>query len=223
MSRTLNNAEQKYSQLEKEALACVVGVTRFHSYLCGHHFTLQTDHKPLMTLFNENKPIPQQAANRIQRWAWKLASYEYTIVWRASAQHANADGLSRLPLPEAPAPPTTPAELVLMVESLDDAPITAAQIATWTRRDPVMAQVYRYIQEGWPGAVDGVELKPYWSKRLELSSLDGCIVWGGRVHGDTTARTRGCVSRTAQWTPRSDENEVTGSWTGVVAESGPRN
>ena len=28
-----------------EALACVVGVTRFHSYLWGHHFTLQTDYR----------------------------------------------------------------------------------------------------------------------------------------------------------------------------------
>ena len=65
-SRTLLNTEKKYSQIEKEALACVAGVTRFHSYLWGHHFTLQTDHKPLFTLFNENRLIPRQAANRIQ-------------------------------------------------------------------------------------------------------------------------------------------------------------
>ena len=68
-SRSLTPTEKKYSQIEKEGLACVMGVTRFHSYLWGHHFTLQTDHKPLLTLFNENKPIPQQAAKRIQRWA----------------------------------------------------------------------------------------------------------------------------------------------------------
>ena len=78
-SQSLTATERKYSQIEKEALACVVGVTRFHSYLWGHHFTLQTDHKPLLTLFNENKLCPQQAANRIQHWAWKLASYEYSI------------------------------------------------------------------------------------------------------------------------------------------------
>ena len=79
MSRMLNEAERKYSQIEKEGLACVAGVTRFHSYLYGHHFILQTDHKPLLTLFNESKLIPQQASNRIQRWAWKLAAYEYSI------------------------------------------------------------------------------------------------------------------------------------------------
>ena len=103
VSRTLSETEKKYSQLEKEALSCVVGVTRFRSYLWGRHFTLLTDHKPLMTLFNESKAIPQQAANHIQRWAWTLASYEYTIAWRQSSQHANADALSRLPLPEVPA------------------------------------------------------------------------------------------------------------------------
>ena len=180
-SRTLTKTEQKYSQIEKEALACVVGVTRFHSYLWGHHFVLQTDHKPLLTLFNENKQIPQQAVNRIQRWAWKLASYEYSIEWRASGQHANADALSRLPLPEKPAETTVPAELVLMVEQLDDAPVTAKQVASLTRQDPLMAKVYRYIQEGWPSHSSDPALKPYLTRQLELSTLSGCIVWGSRV------------------------------------------
>ncbi len=43
-SRTLSSAEQKYSQIEKESLACVFGVTRFHSFLYGHKFKLITDH-----------------------------------------------------------------------------------------------------------------------------------------------------------------------------------
>ena len=181
VSRSLTASERKYSQIEKEALACVVGVTRFHSYLWGHHFTLQTDHKPLLTLFNESKPIPQQAANRIQRWAWKLASYEYSIEWRASDQHSNADALSRLPLPQMPADTTIPAELVLIVENMNDAPVTAEQVASLTRREPLMAEVYRYIQEGWPTQMNNPELKPYWTRRLELSTLNGCIVWGVRV------------------------------------------
>ena len=180
VSLTLSEAEKKYSQIEKEALACMVGITRFHSYLWGHHFLLQTDHKPLLSLFNEKKAIPQQAANRIQRWAWMLASYEYTITWRNTTQHANADALSRLPLPEVPPQTTIPAELVLMVDQLQDAPITATQIAAWTRRDPLMARVLRYVLQGWPKQQDD-ELKHYWPKRMELSVESGCIVWGGRV------------------------------------------
>ena len=53
--RTLSATERKYSQIEKEALACVVGVTRYHSFLWCHYFTLQTDHKPLATLSTQPK------------------------------------------------------------------------------------------------------------------------------------------------------------------------
>ena len=180
ISRTLSEAEKKYSQVEKEALACVVGVKRFRSYLWGHHFILQTDNKPLLSLLNEHKAIPQQAANRIQRWAWILSAYEYTITWRNTFQHVNADALSRLPLPEAPGHSPVPAELVLMMEQLQEAPITSTQIAAWTRRDTLMARVLQYVLQGWPDQPDEV-LKPYWYKRMELSVEAGCLIWGGRV------------------------------------------
>ena len=179
-SRTLTETEKKYSQVEKEALACVYGVKHFHAYLLGHKFVLQTDHEPLRTLFSESKVVPPHASSRIQRWAWTLASYEYSIVCRKTGQHANADAMSRLPLPYTPDETSVPEELVLMVEGLQDAPITAFQIARWTRRDPLMARVTRCILEGWPRSPDE-ELRPYWTKRLELSTHDGCIVWGGRV------------------------------------------
>ena len=56
-SGTLSKAEQHYSQTEKESLACIFGVKRFHSYIFGRHFKLITDHKPLITLLNENRPF----------------------------------------------------------------------------------------------------------------------------------------------------------------------
>lgn len=53
------------------------GVKTFHSYLFGHHIVLQTDQKPLMTLFNKAKAVRSQASGRIQHWALPLALYEY--------------------------------------------------------------------------------------------------------------------------------------------------
>lgn len=97
-SRSLSPAEKNYSQLEKEALAIVFGVTKFRDYLLGRHFTLQTDHQPLVSLFAETKGVPTMAAARIQRWALTLGAYNYTIKFRKGTLNSNADALSRLPL-----------------------------------------------------------------------------------------------------------------------------
>ena len=46
-SRSLSPAGKGYAQLDKEALAIVFGVTKFHVYLYGHSFTIHSDHKAL--------------------------------------------------------------------------------------------------------------------------------------------------------------------------------
>ena len=163
VSRTLSTAEQNYSQIEKEALACVFAVKRFHSYLLGHHFSLVTDHKPLLSLFNERKAVPTQASARIQRWALTLAMYEYTLVFKTTDQHSNADALSRLPLQETTKVPLPP-ETVLLLEFLDKAPVSATQVRNWTRRDPILSQVMDYVQSGWPNKKSNKELQPYFSR-----------------------------------------------------------
>ena len=93
-SCTLNSAERNYSQLEKEGLACVFGINRFYSYLFGHAFTLITDHKPLLSLLGGQKPMSPQGFARIRRWSLYLAMFEYTLQFRNTTAHANADALS---------------------------------------------------------------------------------------------------------------------------------
>ncbi len=80
VSRTLTVAEKNYSQLEKEGLAIVFGVKKFHKYLYGRKFVICTDHKPLLSLLNELKAVPQMASQRIMRWAIILGAYEYVIL-----------------------------------------------------------------------------------------------------------------------------------------------
>ena len=87
-SRTLAKAEKNYSQLEKEGLAIVFGVKKFHPYLFGRHFVILSDHKPLRHLFKEDSATPVMASAHIQRWALLLEGYDYTIEYKPGACHA---------------------------------------------------------------------------------------------------------------------------------------
>ena len=66
MSRTLTAAEKNCSQIEREGLACVFEVKRFHSYIYGHKFEFVTDHTQLNTLFSEKKAVSPRASGKIQ-------------------------------------------------------------------------------------------------------------------------------------------------------------
>ena len=101
-------------------------------------------------------------------------------MFRNTKEHANADALSRLPLPDQPPKTQQEPELVLLAAHLSESPVTADNIRVWTRRDKTMVRVFQYIQQGWPTESDP-ELEPYFSRRLELSSYEGCVLWGARV------------------------------------------
>ena len=92
-SRSLSQAEKGYSQLDKEALAIVFGVTKFNSYLYGHPFTIYSDHKPLMYLFGEHKDIPTMASARVLQWAVTLSAYQYSIRYKPGSEVCHADAL----------------------------------------------------------------------------------------------------------------------------------
>ncbi|KAI4890378.1 hypothetical protein NFI96_005277, partial [Prochilodus magdalenae] len=179
VSRTLSPTEKKYSQLDKEALAIIFGIKKFHKYLYGRTFTVCTDHKRLITLFGEKKSIPQMGSPRVQRWAILLSAYEYQIVYRPGKFHSNADALSRLPLPESPEEEKE-TEQVLMIDCVDAVPVDSKQIRSWTAKDPLLSQVHGYVLRGWPTVVEP-QLSPSLQRQWELSARDGCVLWGARV------------------------------------------
>ena len=95
-SRTLLPTEKHYSQIEKEALGIIFVVKKFHRYLHGRFFTLQTEHKPLITIFGSKKGQPIYTANRLLRWGTILLNYNFKIEYLPSKQISHAYGVSRL-------------------------------------------------------------------------------------------------------------------------------
>ena len=180
-SRTLSTAERNYGHLDKEALAVVFAVKKFHQFLFGRHFKIYTDHKPLLGLLNPERATPLMASSRMQRWALTLLAYEYDLLYRPGEQNANADALSRLPLPDLPETTPVPGDIVDLLETINASPVDAAKVKLWTARDPVLSQVLQFVLYGWPLTVEEETLKPYFARREELSVHAGCLLWGSRV------------------------------------------
>ena len=97
-SRTLTKAERNYFQIEKEGLAYVYAVKKYHQYVCNRQFTILTDHKTLLDILSEDKGIPPMATARIQIWAILLSAYNYSLQYRPWNKNDNADFMSRFPL-----------------------------------------------------------------------------------------------------------------------------
>ena len=144
-SRTLAPAEVKYAQLDKEGLAIIFGLKKFHHYLHGKHFIVYTDHKPLTQIFNPGRAIPVMASARIQRWALTFGAYDYEIQFKPGPQQAHADACSHLPLPEVPSTVPAPGNTILLMNHFNSTPVTAAQISRWTQRSPLLATVTQYV------------------------------------------------------------------------------
>ena len=188
-SRTLNSAERNYSQVEKEALACVFGVTKFHMYLYGLTFKLVTDHRPLLRLLGGHAEVPGHVSGRLTRWSLALAAYSYTIMYKEGKKLCNADALSRLPLSDVPSKVPESGDTVLLFKTLDSGPVSSADIARLTDHDPVLSTVRSYIIDGWPSEVPR-DYNSYLNRKLELSVASGCVKWRTRVIVPTAARQR---------------------------------
>ena len=75
-SRALTKTEQKYGQIEREALSILFGCLKFQIYLLGEKFTILTDHLPLIPCFNNPKT---QQPYRIERMRMKLQRFDYDV------------------------------------------------------------------------------------------------------------------------------------------------
>lgn len=143
-SQTLSETQQKYAQIDKEAYSIIFGIKKFYQYLYGNKFTLVTDHRPLIHILLPNKSLPVYSAMRMQHYAIFLQGFNYTIRYRKSESHANADCLSRLPLKDS----TKNMDLVDAFElsMLGTLPVDAKCIALHTKKDTELQKLLHALK-----------------------------------------------------------------------------
>ncbi|XP_062703968.1 uncharacterized protein K02A2.6-like [Aedes albopictus] len=233
-SRSLTPAEANYGQIEKEGLALVFAVTKFHRMLLGRKFTLQTDHQPLLRIFGQKKGIPVHTANRLQRWALTLLCYDFEIEYVSTTQFGYADVLSRLidnyVKPEedfiiASIQLEDDIEIPLQ-EAISSLPVTFKSVRDATLKCPVLQQVTNFIKNGWPSKLDNITstaVQPFFAHRDALSVVKDCIMMSNRLvipenyrqrilkqlhRGHPGMERMKAVARSYVYWPRIDDNIV---------------
>ena len=136
-SRALSPTEQRYSQTEHEALACVFGCEHYHLYLFGKQFTLITDHAPLESTFNNVKTIHNA---RLERFRLRLNTYNFKVKYRKAAEMIS-DYCSRHPY--TPYTQTNIAEdyVRFMARAAQPVALSLSDIAKATNDDVILKSV----------------------------------------------------------------------------------
>jgi len=99
-SHSLSDAETRYAQIEREMLAVVFGLEKFHHYVYGRHVKVITDHKPLVSIVT--KPL-SSAPRHLQGLILCIQCYDYSLQYRSGKSFPIPDTLSRAPLRESDA------------------------------------------------------------------------------------------------------------------------
>lgn len=186
-SRGLSDPEKRYSQSEREALSLLWGVRRFDYYLRGRHFTLVTDHKPLIPIF---KPRPSRAPStslRLDRWALGLQDYDYELIHCQGVDNI-ADPFSRLPKMEPTSSLFDDDEEYVwaMAQMSEPTSVSLEEIREQTKSDDTLQKVILALQEDyWPKGLGRYQLCS-----SELCSLNGLILRGNRIVPPTNLRPR---------------------------------
>ena len=180
-SRALTSAEKSYQNLEREAQAAVWGMEKFHYFLYGRKFILQTDQKPLVSIFRKHMIDVSPRIQRITIRAWQ---YEFEPQHIAGKNNVISDALSRvtpLEFQDSNADKDILAVNFLQYSSIEER--EKDEVLQETLKDKEFQSLKHYISTGWPSKRSQIPtiLHPYWNFRDELTIESGILMKNSKV------------------------------------------
>ena len=185
ISRTLTETEERYAVIEKEALAATWASERLSEYVQGLQYTIETDHKPLVTLLmsKELSKLPP----RILRFRLRLARFNPEVVHVSGKSQITADTLSR-----APASDPSVADIyfheevqAMKQQVFDSLPASSrkiSEIIVHQKADPEISEVRKYCTVGWPTYMPAnTLLKQYWTNQQHFSIVNDLLLFNDRI------------------------------------------
>lgn len=194
-SKSLTDSQIRWAQIEKELFAIWFGCSKFHQYVFGQIITVETDHKPLITLFKKSlADIPV----RLQRLMMKLQMYELHVVYKSGKEMYVSDTLSRAALKEkchefdANLDEELAIHTNMFFKSLNASDKKLEEIENVTKVDPVLSQVVIYVQNGWPSHKSKVSkiAIPFFMYRNDLHMVNGILFKGSAIVIPTTLQSQ---------------------------------
>jgi hypothetical protein len=176
-SKAISDAESDYAPIEGEMLAVLYGVTKFHNYLYGRKFTVESDHRPLEHIQKKNL---SRAPPRLRTMLMNLCQYDFDIKYKPGKDMVLPDTLSRLSQADRHEVPG----LKVRVHSLVNVSKTRlARLRQETKNDVVLQKLKKVFHEGWPSSIKSLDtdLRPYWAIREDISIIDGLLMAGSRI------------------------------------------
>ena len=182
-SRSLQKHERNYGVTELEGLGVVWAVKHFRAYLYGHKCTVYTDHQALKSLLNTPQP-----SGRLARWGMALQELDLVIVHRSGKHNANADALSRCPLPSAtddhPTADVVAALVGTEVLPEGDRGTDADEMAVLQKEDEELQPIIEYLTSGDLPSDDRMARRIVLA-RSKYALLEGALY---RVEDDSSLR-----------------------------------
>jgi hypothetical protein len=168
-SKSLSDAELRYSQIEKEFLSILFSCKKFHNYIYGkNEITIQTDHLPLISVMK--KELDKIASSRLKRIRLKLLNYNIKLIHVPGKLMHLADALSRSRNPNEIGSCDVDEALNDVIHTVNISEANIDKYKKETVEDTNLSRIKFYCLNGWPKNKNQVEdsIKFYYNKQNDI-------------------------------------------------------